>query len=138
MRQHLCQWLHLLYLYRCFPMPQSFMPPAPLPLSGLLSRPQLPALWRGQAALSVWSAWRLRYKFLLLHIRSIFYIRQCLILISSYLSVCPGSDHLSALWSCLLLSGVQQCNAGVSSVSQQHIAVCSYLPWLKPESTSPY
>lgn len=53
------------------------------------------------------------------------------------LIVClSGSEHLSALWSRLLLSGVQQCIARMSSVPQHHIAACSSLPWLDPEAVT--
>lgn len=124
-RLHLCPWLHLLQPHRRYPAPQFSTPPAPPSPLGPLSHPQLPALWRAQAAPSVWSAWRLRYLFLLRHAATEW---VKIIKTHSRLSLCPGPDHLSALWSRVLLSGVQRCSAGMSSVSQQHITARSSLP----------
>lgn len=123
-RQHLWTWLRLLQPHHCCPVPQSFTLAPPQPL-GPPSHPQLPALWRAQAARSVWSAWRPWYLFLLQHTATVW---VKIIKTHFRLSPCPGSDHLPALWSRVLLSGVQRCCAGMPVVSQQHIAARSSLP----------
>lgn len=134
------------------------MTPPPLPLSGLLSRPQLPALWRGQAALSVWSAWRLRYLFLLLHIRSIFFLHQTMSNLNFLLIICLSRLRSSfcpvvmfaAVWCAaiqcrgVLCVAAAYCSVFVFTMAKTRvnlnilILLCIYASYSKAAVSSPY